>query len=144
MTAIDEVHADRMKAIERIIHNPYWAHLAPLLELKPLYRELIKPKWRKRKAEPELRKDGRFSKNGQRMGPLTMAGRKYGLDTVLDIQRRAGVDLINPDEERIIREMWAANIWPNKWSDQDISADMPIDLAFTDGDRIIRQALLVR
>lgn len=135
---------DHDTAIERIIRNPYWAHLAPLLELKPLYRELIKPKWRKRKAEPELRKDGRFSKNGQRMGPLTMAGRKYGLDTVLDIQRRAGVDLINPDEERIIREMWAANIWPNKWSDQDISADMPIDLAFTDGDRIIRQALLVR
>jgi DNA sulfur modification protein DndC len=135
---------DRDTALERLVKNPAWAHIAPLLELKPLYRELTKSKWRKRKAEPELRKDGKYSKNGQRMGPLTMAGRKFGLDKVLDIQRRAGVDLINAEEEAAIREMWQTNTWPNKWSDQDIDANKPIDLAISDGSRIIRQALLVR
>lgn len=135
---------DRDTALERLIRDPNWAHLTPLLELKPLYRELTLPKWRKRKAEPELRKDGSYSKKGQRMGPLTMPARKYGLETVLDIQRRADVDLISSEEEQAIRDMWAMNVWPNKWSDEDISADKPIDLAFSDGDRIIRQALLVR
>jgi DNA sulfur modification protein DndC len=135
---------DRDTALERLVRDPEWAHLTPLLELKPLYRELTLARWRKRKVEPELRKDGKFSKNGQRMGPLTMAGREYGLETVLDIQRRARVDLINAEEEQAIRQMWKDNVWPNKWSDEDVAADKPIDLAFSDGDRIIRQSLLVR
>jgi len=136
--------ASRDTAIERLIKNPQWRYLSPLMELKPLYRELTKSKWRKRKAEPELRKDGSYSKNGQRMGPLTMAGRKYGLEKVLDIQARARVDLINAEEETAIREMWKNNVWPNKWSDQDIEADKPIDLAISDGHRVIRQSLMVR
>jgi DNA sulfur modification protein DndC len=136
--------ASRDTALERLIKNPQWRYLSPLMELKPLYRELTRSKWRKRKAEPEIRKDGKFSKNGQRMGPLTMPGRKYGLDKVLDIQQRARVDLINTEEESAIRQMWENNIWPNKWSDLDIEADVPIDLAISDGNRIIRQSLIVR
>lgn len=135
---------DHDAALQRIIRNEKWAHLSPLLELKPLYRELTKAKWRKRKAEPEILKNGKPSKSGQRMGPLTMAARKYGLDKVLDIQRRAGVDLINAEEEAAIRNMWARNVWPNKWSDADISAAAPIDRIIADGDHVIRQALLVR
>jgi DNA sulfur modification protein DndC len=131
-------------ALLRLIRYPDYAHLSPLLELKPLYRELIRPKWRKRKAEPEKLKDGTLSKSGQRMGPLTMAGRKYGLEKVLDIQRRAGVDLINAEEEAAIRDMWARNVWPQKWSDDDVAADKPIDRVISDGNRIIRQSLLVR
>lgn len=136
--------ASRDTALERLIRNPAWSHLKPLLELKPLYRDLTKSKWRKRKAEPELLKDGKYSKNGQRMGPLTMAGRAYGLERVLDIQRRADVDLINAEEEDCIRAMWKANVWPNKWSEVDINADAPIDLVISDGNRIIRQSILVR
>lgn len=135
---------DHDTALQRLIRDPKWTHLRSLLELKPLYRDLTKPRWRKRKAEPELRKDGKYSKNGQRMGPLTMAGREYGLEKVLDIQRRSGVDLINAEEEEAIRDMWARKVWPNKWSDQDIAADKPIDRIITDGDHVIRQALLVR
>ena len=135
---------DHDTALERLIRNPDWVHLSPLLELKPLYRELKLPQWRKRKASPEVLKDGSYSKNGQRMGPLTMKGRVYGLKTVLDIQRRAGVDLINPEEEARIRELWKTNTWPRKWSDADIDADEPIDIIQSENGQLIYQSLLVK
>ena len=135
--------ASRDTALERLIRHPEWSHLSPLLELKPLYAELKLPQWRKRKAAPELRKDGRYAINGQRMGPLTMAGRAYGLDRVRDIQIRAGVDLINPDEDARIREMWRANVWPQKWSEADIAADVPINrISSVNGYDLVEQALL--
>lgn len=136
--------ASRDVALERLIRHPDWSHLAPLLELKVLYAELKKPKWRKRKAGPERRKDGRYGKNVQRMGPLTMEARAYGLERVLDIQKRAQVDLINTEEEARIREMWALDVWPQKWSSEDIGATVPIDALFLTPDgQIIKQALLV-
>lgn len=135
--------ASRDVALERIIKHPQYAHLAPLLELRPLYAELKQPRWRKRKAAPELLKDGTYSKNGQRMGPLTMAGRAFGLATVLDIQARASVDLINPEEETRIRGMWALNLWPRKWSEADIAADLPIARINATPDGLVEQALLV-
>lgn len=133
--------ASRDTALERLLRHPNWGHLAPLLELRPLYAELKQPKWRKRKAAPEITKSGGYSKNGQRMGPLTMAGRSYGLRRVLDIQRRAGVDLINPEEEQRIHEMWEQNLWPRKWSDADIPADQPISRIFAVDDVLIEQVL---
>ncbi len=135
--------ASRDTALERILRHPDWAHLAPLMELRPLWAELKEPRWRKRKAAPELLKDGSYSKNGQRMGPLTMAGRAYGLDRVLDIQHRARVDLINAEEEARIREMWALDMWPRKWSADDIAADTPIARISATTDGLVRQALLV-
>jgi DNA sulfur modification protein DndC len=68
-----------------------------------------------RKATPEITKAGKYAKNGQRMGPLTMEARAWGLDRVLDIQKRAGVDLINAEEEARIRELWALGTWPEGW-----------------------------
>lgn len=118
--------ASRDVALERVIRKPEWAHLTPLLELKPLWRELKKPQWRKRKTKPERRKDGEYSRNVQRMGPLTMDGRKYGLDRVLNIQARAGIDMINQDEEARIKEMWALDMWPRRWSADDARADDPL------------------
>jgi len=119
--------ASRDTALERLIRHERWKHLRPLLELKPLYAELTKAKHRKRKVEPELRQDGQWSRNVQRLGPLTMAARAYGLDRIFDIQQRAGVDLVNPEEETVIRQMWADNIWPQKWSDQDADGTLPLD-----------------
>jgi DNA sulfur modification protein DndC len=136
--------ASRDTALERLVRDPAWSYLSPLLELKPLYRELIRSKWRKRKASPEVLKDGSLSKNGQRMGPLTMAGRAYGLERVLDIQARASVDLINPEEQARIRALWAADAWPRKWSEQDIVADKPIDLIRSEAGKLVVQSLLVR
>ncbi len=137
--------ASRDKALERLLKNPEWQHLQPLKELRPLYRELKQAKWRKRKALPELRKDGKYGKNVQRLGPLTMEARAYGLERALDIQRRAGVDLINSEEEARIREMWALDVWPEKWSARDVSGSIPLDaLSLDESGRVITQALLVR
>lgn len=120
-------------ALENLIRKPQWAHLSPLLELKPLFRELKQPKWRLRKTEPEQRKDGKWATNSQRMGPLTMDGRAYGLSRVLDIQQRAQVNLINAEEEARIRELWAANAWPNRWSGEETQADVLVDQVFVIG-----------
>jgi len=136
--------ASKDTALIRLLRNPQWQHLTPLLELKPLYAELKKAKWRKRKVEAGRRKDGQLNKNVQRMGPLTMEGRAYGLEQVLDIQRRAGVSLINVDEEIRIREMWALDMWPQKWSSSDTNADVPVDALMNVGCELVSQPLLVR
>ena len=134
----------RDTSLLRLLQCPEWPHLRPLLRLRPLYRELKKPQRRKRKAEPERRKDGRWSKNVQRMGPLTIEAREYGLGCVLDIQACAGVDLINAEEEARIREMWALDMWPRKWTSGDADATMAVDALALDGaGEIVTQALLI-
>lgn len=136
--------ASRDVALERLVKTAAWAHLSPLLELKPLYQELTKAKWRLRKSEAEIRKDGQYSKNAQRLGPLTMEARAYGLEKVLDIQRRANVDLINPQEEARIRELWTLNTWPNGWSGNEVTGDIALDAIRVVGNDLVTQALLVR
>lgn len=134
--------ASRDVALENLVRNPGWSHLSPLLELKPLFRELKRPKWRLRKAAPERLKDGSYAKNGQRMGPLTMAGRDYGLNRVLDMQRRAGVDLINAEEEARIRELWSLNTWPDGWDGEEVVADVMLDRITSLGSDLVVQPLL--
>lgn len=136
--------ASRDVALERLIRHPDWQHLTPLMELKPLYAELKQPRWRKRKTEPEMRQDGQWSHNVQRLGPLTMAARSYGLERVLDIQQRAGVDLINEKEEARIRELWSLDTWPRKWSSDDSDATTPIDTIGLTSDGVLTvQRLLI-
>ena len=136
--------ASRDNALERLLRQVAWQHLRPLLELRELYAELKMAKNRKRKSEPELRQDGTFAVNVQRLGPLTMKARAYGLERVKEIQRRAGVDLINADEEARIRELWALNTWPNKWTGDEVDGDVLLD-AYTVNTlgEIISQPLLV-
>lgn len=137
--------ASKDTALIRLLRKQAWAHLQPLMELKPLYAELKQARWRKRKVEPEKRQDGQYGKNVQRMGPLTMEGRAYGLERVLDIQRRAGVDLINAEEEERIREMWRLDMWPQKWCASDTNADVMIDAIRLDSNgQPVTQPLLVR
>lgn len=135
--------ASRDVALERLVARGR-EDLRPLLELKPLWEELRKPKWRKRKVEPELRKDGQWSRNVQRMGPLTMDGRMYGLERVLDIQRRGRVELVDPWEERDIRQMWAADVWPRRWSAADAGADVQLAIALrvTTGGELVSQSVM--
>lgn len=135
--------ASRDNALERVIRQPQWAYLYPLLELKPLWRELKQAQWRKRKVAPEKRHDGQWARNVQRMGPLTMAGRAYGLDRVLEIQAHSGVDILNAAEEARIREMWTLDLWPRKWTAGDANADTIIPaLRLTTDGRLVEQALL--
>lgn len=134
--------ASKDNALLRVIELPQWAHLAPLLELRPLFRELKRPNNRLRKAAPERTKRGGYAKNGQRMGPLTMAARAWGLERVLDIQQRASVDLINAEEEARIRELWALNTWPDGWDGREILADVLIDKISVVGSELITQPRL--
>lgn len=137
--------ASQDTALNRLIKSPDWLHLKPLLELKPLYSQLTKAKNRKRKSSPELRKDGKYSKNIQRLGPLTMDARAFGLDRILDIQSRAKVDLINVEEEKRIRELWSLDTWPEKWSSDDINGDIPLDaISLDDTGNLVKQSLLIR
>jgi DNA sulfur modification protein DndC len=136
--------ASRDVALENLVKQPDHAHLSPLLELRAVFAELKRPHNRLRKAEPEKRKDGQWSKNGQRMGPLTMEARAWGLAQVLDIQARAGVDLINAEEEARIREMWSLDMWPQKWEGDEVRADVAIDKIFVVDGGLVTQPLLVR
>lgn len=120
-------------ALETVVAMPAWSHLAPLLELKPLYRWMRMPAQRLRKAGAELLKDGSLAKNPQRMGPLTLEARSVALERILDIQQRAGVDLVNGEEEDRIRELIAARTFPDKWDGDEPRADTWLDAIYGDG-----------
>lgn len=147
--------ASRDTALERLLshHADKWGYLHPLMELKPLFRELTKAKWRKRKSGAEIRQDGTPAKNIQRLGPLTMDGRKFGMTTILDIQGRVNraaqeqgrpeISLINGEEKARIEELWGNNTWPNGWSGDEIAGDVPVDALTVVGSDIVTQPLLV-
>lgn len=121
--------------------------LAPLREIRSVLDELKSARWRLRKIA-EKKKDGTTRARAQRMGPLTMEGRVYGLERVLDIQRRAGVDLINVEEETRIRELWALNTWPQSWEGglddpENVMADVLIPVVSGIGTEVVEQIVLV-
>jgi DNA sulfur modification protein DndC len=74
-----------------------------------------------------------IAKNPQRMGPLTLEARATALVQILDIQRRAGVDLINDEEEARIRELIAAGTFPDRWEGDEPRADAWLDAVYADG-----------
>lgn len=113
-------------ALDYLITLPQWAHLAPVKELRTLYAWLKQPANRLRKWD-ERKQDGSLVANPGRMGPITLPARIEGLDRVLDIQRRAHVDLINAEEESRIRELVAAQTWPNGWDGTEMIASTPSD-----------------
>lgn len=123
--------AQEEKALESIIAMQRWSHLAPLRELKPLYRWLREPAQRLRKSGIERLKDGSIGKNPQRMGPLTLEARLEALDKILDIQHRVNssgtrstrFELINAEEEARIRQLIAVGTWPDGWDGAEAQAD---------------------
>lgn len=143
--------ASRDLALETVLKSPKWAYLAPLRELKPLYRELKKAKHRLRKPGIDSEGNATGGKNKQRLGPLTLEARRMGLERVLDIQRRCNeaadrlgrprIDFINPEEEARIRELIAAETWPQGWDGDEPVGDVPLDQVYRDG---LIQPLLVR
>lgn len=125
--------ASKDTALDYLIRTAEWQHLAPLAELRPIYRWMRLPKQRLRKAGAERLKDGSLAKNPQRMGPLTIEAREEALAKILDIQTRARVDLINPEEEARIRELIAARTFPRKWDGDEPSAAAWLDRVNRDG-----------
>lgn len=136
--------ASRDFALEQIIKRPQWAQYSPLLELRPLYAELKKPSNRLRKDGSETRKDGSLVANPCRMGPLTFDARRWALGRVKDIQSRAGVDLINAEEEAKIIELIDAQTWPRGWDGSEPLASTPFENVAPDGSTQTAMMALLR
>jgi DNA sulfur modification protein DndC len=136
--------ATKDAALDYVLSLADWAYLAPLKRLRPLYVELRRFVHRKQKDGERL-KDGSFSANPSRKGPLTLDARLWALGQVLGVQNeinksaarlnRPPIDLINPGEEARIRELIALRTYPNKWSDADPDAIELIAQTNHDGSR---------
>lgn len=129
-------------ALDRVLRLKDWAYLEPLKGLKPLYAELIKAKHRLRKDGTERRKDGKLVKNPHRLGPLTMAARQFGLESILKIQNEVNknvaadvnkIDLINDLELKRINQLINQNTWPRGWSGSEIVGNIMMDEVIADG-----------
>jgi DNA sulfur modification protein DndC len=144
--------ASRDTALEAVVAMPRWAYLAPLLELKALWRELREPRHRLRQPGGERRQDGTLCDNQHRMGPLTMAARMMALNRVLDIQHavneaaraqnRPLLDMLNHEEHVRILDLIAAGTWPRGWTGREPLATDPFDEAEGEADQ--RQARLFK
>lgn len=130
-------------ALQNIIATDYWSYIAPLREIRALHRWMREPAQRIRKAGAERLKDGSIAKNPQRMGPLTFEARLIVLEKVLDVQSRINaeadrlgrprIDIINAEEEARIRELIAAETWPDGWTGDEPSAAVWLDRVNQDG-----------
>lgn len=135
--------ASKDLALETIVAMPAWAHMAPLMGVKPVYRALRLPENRLKKTG--LNPDGTVAtaKNKQRMGPLTFEARLWALGELLAIQARVntdaarlgrpGVDFLNDLEAARIRELITAGTWPNGWDGDEPAGDTMMDTVHPDG-----------
>lgn len=134
--------ASKDVALDAILKLPQWSYLAPLKRLKPLYQELMRPRYRLRK-NGERNKDGRLSANPMRMGPYTMETRQYGLQQVCQIQYevnaaayrlvRPQIDLINMEEYIRILQLQNENTWPDRWDGTEVTGDVLLPQVLADG-----------
>lgn len=122
--------------------KPFWSYLAPLLGLKPIYQEMKNPQYRLRKWG-ETKKDGSLAANQGRLGPLTLDARKYFLEQILHIQNQVNtaaidtgkpiVSLINDEEHARILELIEQEVYPQKWTGEEMRGDEMTDKIFRDG-----------
>lgn len=134
---------DKDTALDAVLDNPLWSYLQPLKRLRPLWRQLRKPAVRLRKRGLEVRQDGTPASNPQRMGPILLDARERALGEVLAIQAecnaaadvagRPRIDMINAEEEARIRELIAAQTWPQKWDGSEAVGDELLEKVFADG-----------
>ena len=136
--------ASKDLAIDNLIRQKEYRYLAPLKRLRPLYQE-----WRdfsnRLQKNGERRKDGSYSANPCRKGPLTLEARERGLAAILEIQseinteaERLGkpkVDMLNSEEEARIRELIAARTFPNKWTGDEPNGSELIPQVYSDGSK---------
>jgi len=134
--------ANHDTALDNVLRiYPHWEYLRPLKDLRPLWRELRKPKYRLRKTGFQVRKDNTPSKNQNRMGPLTMEARRIALETIQDIERRVNscagnmptVCLVDQEELAYIYSCWENDVWPEGWAGTEQRADESFVQWFQDG-----------
>lgn len=124
-------------ATTRVVRRPEWAHLAPVLELKALWRHLRSHAVRLRQPGGERRADGRLVAKQHRVGPIILPARRAALATVLDVQRRVnleaarlgrpGLDILDDEEAARIRDLIAAQTWPERWTGAEPLATDPFE-----------------
>jgi DNA sulfur modification protein DndC len=129
-------------ALERVLANAKWTYLAPLRQLRPLYWEVKKPQYRLRK-HGEVKKDGSLAKKQGRLGPLTLETREWMLGEILRIEAEVNgaaaqmgqpdICLINAEEMTRIRELIAAETWPEKWDGTEHRGDEWLPEILADG-----------
>jgi len=125
--------ASKDTALMEVVKSAEWNYLDPLFRLREIYAELKKPWRRLRKHKAEYRKDGKLVANPNRMGPLTMDARRWGMDQIEKVQKEvneAGLkrghmpfSLINDEERTTIFDMIENNVWPNGWTGDELRAD---------------------
>ena len=136
--------ASKDVALENIVESPQWAYLRPLLRLRPMFERLRSDKsFRKRKRAGERDAKGQLVKKQQRLGPLTMEARRWGVAEVLAIQAECNaaalalgrplVDILNLEEVARIEELMMLNTWPDKWTGEEPTADEWQTPAYADG-----------
>lgn len=135
--------ANQDTALDRLLaaDPERWGYLAPLKELRPLYRWLRKPAQRLRKPGWERYASGR-DRPTNRLGPLTMEARRVGLARALDVQRWCNesappgapvVDMLDAGEVARIEELIAAGTWPDRWAGDEPLGDEPYERVHGDG-----------
>jgi DNA sulfur modification protein DndC len=135
--------ASRDSALDAVIAMSRWAYLAPLKRIREIYRWLREPAQRLRKPGGERRKDGSLCDNQNRMGPIHLAARLEALERLISLQDevnseadrlgRPRVDHLNAQEEARIRELVAAEQWPDGWRGDEPRADEPFEEWHRDG-----------
>lgn len=96
---------------------------SPLNELYRVWFEARRPQNRcYRPGKPQ----GGPSKLGG-YGPIRLEVRKRLFARVVDIQRRAGIALVTPEDEAFIRQCWTDKVYPRGWSEADESTQPPSD-----------------
>lgn len=138
--------ASRDEALECMLRLPDWQHAAPLLELRGLWDEMRSHRWRKRKqGERDASGQVRTGRRGaaMRFGPLTMEARAHFLERALDIQIRAGHEMITAEDLDYIHGCWAANVWPSKWTGDEVDGTALVDQIYADATQPILSAFAV-
>lgn len=78
--------------------------------------------------------DGKSGEDYYGFGPIKMEVRKRLFARIMDIQRRAGIVLIGPEDEKFIRECWANKVYPRRWSEADEATVPPSETPLFDAE----------
>lgn len=130
------VHKDRsFNALVK--HSPEWQWLAPLHELDVLHKWLAQPAQRLQKATLTLKADGTYrNRITNPIGPVHIEARQKGLEWIMKIQDETNkgapdglsISLVSLEEEMMIRDMWANNIYPSDWTGDEPHGDEIVDV----------------
>lgn len=135
--------ASKDKALDTILKNPEYKYLGLLKELRVIYTEMRKAKYRLRKTGYQVTKSGKGAKNQNRLGPLTIQSRRIFLRQVLMVQNQINdfakefnkpeIDILNKNEVARIKELWDKKVFPKGWEGTEQTGDMPFTQTFADG-----------